>query len=70
MTVMLGDPGRRLGTLGTGSGTSGMEATAFRWVDRAGNITAEENALAVSLRVGDRDGGQQRLGIRMKGVAV
>ena len=46
-----------------------METAAGGRVQGAGYVTLEDDALAANLRIGDRDGGHESLGVGMEGVA-
>ena len=50
------------------NGAARVEATTLGRIQWAGHITLEHFTLALELRVGDRNGGHQRLGVRMQGI--
>src|SRR5882757_9015337 len=49
--------------VGDGVGAAGAEDAARGRVDRARDVALEDDALALAVGVGDRHGGEQRLGI-------
>src|SRR3954447_8165906 len=51
-----------------GEGTSRTENAAGRWVDRGGQVIAQQDFLlsALAYRIGDRGGREQRLRVRMR----
>src|SRR5260370_35712611 len=50
--------------------TAGMKRTAAWWVDGRGNVTRQNDALALGIQVHHRDGGNQRLSVGMCGRAA
>src|SRR6185369_14067329 len=47
-------------------GAAGAEAAAGRWIDRRRQLALEDDALALAFRIGQRERGDERLGIRMQ----
>jgi hypothetical protein len=45
---------------------AGMEAAAGRGIDRAGNVSLQDDPLFLLVRVQYRNGGHERLGVRME----
>ena len=62
--------GDALGAVGPGDRAAGVEVAAGRRPDRVGHVALQHDALALHRRVGNRHGGQQRLGIGMQRVVV
>ena len=49
---------------------SGVKWTARRRIDGTGHVTLEDDSFLFESRIGNRNGGQQRLGIGMEWVEV
>ena len=49
---------------------AGMEGTSGRGIQGTGHVTRKNDSLLLNLRIGNRNGRKQGLGVRMKGVPV
>src|SRR5256885_2772383 len=50
--------------------TTSAKPAARRWVDRRGHVTLQNYSLALLLRIGNRNGRQQRLRVRMQWLRI
>lgn len=63
------EQGRLLTAYVLGGRAAGVEFAAGGGIDRARDVAAKHDPRPLALRIGDRDGRQQRLGIRMERLA-